>query len=294
MEWPAKAYWFTPKTITKLENLREVSREMKLCETNEGVAVLLSLSLAVRLCSRADQRSPKPFISKQALLARKGKHYDPYPICLSILSDLNRLYGEKRSNLGSRFILADIATKRSLRTSIGVHSHVITSPPYINAQDYFRNFKLELHVLEGVLPFEVGGIFERFIGTERGSLLNGVSQQVKNENRKQVEGLTRLEQRDIRKAAVVHRYFHDMAQAFDAISPCLRAGGSFILVCGDNLVGGLRIRTWEILGEMLNKRGFRLFDRFTDRISDRLLAPQRSGHKGLIKEEVVSAFRLTK
>jgi len=293
IKWEAKSYWFTAGTIIKFEKLRQASRTMKLCDTNEGVAVMLSLALSVRLCSKADQRSPKPFISKLARSARKGRHFDPYQQCLSVLSGLGHLFGVRRSDLGSRFILADVATGHSLRDSVGLHSHVITSPPYINAQDYFRNFKLELHVLEGVLPFDVKSICDRFIGTERGALLDCVSQEVRNRNRKQIQGLVELEKRDMRKASIVHRYFHDMARAFDAISPCISPGGSFILVCGDNLVGGLRIPTWEVLGRMLNTRGFRLYDRFRDRISDRLLAPKRTGHKGLIKEEVVSAFRLS-
>ena len=52
----------------------------------------------------------------------------------------------------------------------------------------------------------------------------------------------------------------------------------------------IRLPTWQILGDMLESRGFKLVDRFSDKIHDRLLPPKRSGHKGLIKEEVVSAF----
>jgi hypothetical protein len=95
-----------------------------------------------------------------------------------------------------------------------------------------------------------------------------------------------------RSEAVVHRYLHDMGHAFDNIRDCLECGGTFVLVCGDNLIGGQRIRTWQVLTEMLTERGFGLFDSFTDPIGDRLLAPKRCGHKGLIKEEVIQAFRL--
>jgi hypothetical protein len=44
---------------------------------------------------------------------------------------------------------------------------------------------------------------------------------------------------------------------------------------------------------MLEQQGFVLFDSFSDRIESRMLAPKRCGHKGLIKEEVVSAFERT-
>ena len=65
----------------------------------------------------------------------------------------------------------------------------------------------------------------------------------------------------------------------------------FVLVCGDNLIGGIQIRTWEALKTILESKGFVLFDVFSDTIENRMLAPKRCGHKGLIKEEVICAFR---
>ena len=72
----------------------------------------------------------------------------------------------------------------------------------------------------------------------------------------------------------------------------LKPRGTLVVVCGDNLVGGIRIGTWKALNLILEDLGFEAFDRFEDRIRNRALAPQRKGHKGLIKQEVVSAFRL--
>jgi hypothetical protein len=53
-------------------------------------------------------------------------------------------------------------------------------------------------------------------------------------------------------------------------------------------------RAWVLArhrGTALVERGFKQLDSFTDRIKDRMLAPKRCGHKGLIKEEVLLAFR---
>ena len=77
-----------------------------------------------------------------------------------------------------------------------------------------------------------------------------------------------------------------MGNAFDTIQKCLEEKGTFVLVCGDNLIAGQRIRTWQILAGMLVERGFKLFDSFKDRIEDRMLAPKRSGLE-LIKGKVV-------
>lgn len=291
LDWPNKGYWFTPATLEKLERMRAVALDLRLNSTREGLAVLLSFVLSVRPCSRADQRSPKPFISKQALLSRGGRHFDPYRELPRMLSEVADIYSPSRSAPASLFVRADVVNDVDISRKIGKHSHVITSPPYVNAQDYFRNFKLELYVLEGVLPFTVDSLRERFIGTERGDLLVAVPEESVEDNCKRFPPLTALKYKKPRLACVVHRYLHDVGQAFDNIITCLRPKACFVLVCGDNLVGGIRIPTWQLLGRMLEEKGFELFDQFADPIGDRMLAPRRCGHKGLIKEEVVCAFR---
>lgn len=291
IEWDAKDYWFTPKTLEKFERLRAGIAEIRTrINDRERTAVLLSLALSVRLCSRADQRSPKPFISVTARSNRSSRHFDPYYFLRSILADLGDLYGNDVPIVKSKVVMANVVQGKPLKERIGSHSHVITSPPYINAQDYFRNFKLELHILDSLLPFEVAVIKENFVGTDRGNLTNGVSEAEMNEFRRLVRGMKGLEKSSPRLAAVVHRYLHDMGTVFDRIEKWLEPKGRLVLVCGDNLVGGMRIRTWEVLQKMLETRGYAAVDTFRDQIRDRMLAPKRSGHKGLIKEEVVCCY----
>lgn len=287
--WDAKGYWFTPGTLDKFERLRFAATTVTLTDTPEGNAVLLSYALSIRLCSRADQRSPKPFISVQARQTRSGKHFDPYSVVQEMLRALTPLYSACRSGT-STFRLVDVAQTAPARRTVAC-SHIVTSPPYINAQDYFRNFKLELYLLEGILPFQVATLRHRFIGTERGALLEGLRQQDIRKHCELIPKLKALQASDARLAAVVHRYVHDMGTVFDGFVKCLEPSGCCVIVCGDNLVGGIRIPTWRVLERLLTERGFVLFDRFRDSIQDRLLAPKRCGHKGLIKEEVVSAFR---
>ena len=78
IRWDSKHYWFTSATVEKYERLRAAGKNLELNNTIDGKAVLLAFALSIRICSKADQRSPKPFISKQAIATRKGKHFDPY------------------------------------------------------------------------------------------------------------------------------------------------------------------------------------------------------------------------
>ena len=293
VDWGNKNYWFTRGTLEKFERLRATSGIVGLGGESERWAVLLSYVLAVRLCSRADQRSPKPFISRQARRIRGGRHFDPDRTILGVLEDLSALYGGgRRETAGSRFVQGDVCNPEGKLGALGTHSHIITSPPYVNAQDYFRNFKLELYLLEGILPFKVEEVRDRFVGTERGRLLEGVPRESIERDFSLAPELKEIEARDQRLCAVVNRYLYDMDKAFDAMKGTLDDDARVVVVCGDNLIGGIRVRTWRVLHAILKEKGFVLFDRFRDPIRDRLLAPRRLGHRGLIKEEVVSAYRL--
>jgi len=291
MAWNAKEYWFTPATLEKYERLRFAARKLQLNRSRAGRAVLLATALSVRLCSRADQRSPKPFISRRAIEERRGRHFDPFKQTERLLNELAHLYANERTKGSARVFCVDLVRTQHPPTCDGGYSHVITSPPYINAQDYYRNFKLELRVLEGIIPFEVDDLQCRFIGTERGRLMVGISRPEIEKHYKLIPELKTLANQSQRHAAIVHRYLHDMARAIEIISKVVSPNGTCVIVCGDNLVGGIHIQTWKALNALMEQSGFALFDSFSDAIQNRMLPPKRQGHKGLIKHERVSAFR---
>jgi hypothetical protein len=289
--WDAKDYWFSRATLLKYEQLRYAAREIGLNKSQAGMAVLLALALSVRLCSRADQRSPKPFISKRALRERRGKHYDPYHQIKRLLGELASLYGKERDEACKGAFCVDLTAAQDLPKCLHGYSHVITSPPYLNAQDYYRNFKLELRVLEGIIPFTVNDLQYRFLGTERGKLMADISSAEVDEHHELVPELRKLSRASPRHAAVVHRYFHDMGIAIKTISNLMKRTGTCVIVCGDNLVDGVHIRTWQALNALMEHNGFSLYDSFSDTIHNRMVPPMRQGHKGLIKQEYISAFR---
>lgn len=291
VDWENKDYWFTPATLRKYERIRHAAKVMRLDRSKSGRAVLLALALSVRRCSRADQRSPKPFISKYARKCRRGKHFDPGRAMQGLLDELAQLYSGRRSN-GAEIHHLDMTCAAHVHDRVASCSHIMTSPPYVNAQDYFRNFRLELYMLEGLLPFRVSDVIHRFIGTERRLMRCVLTDSGADERRRIVPELVYLEKVKIEQAIVLHRYLHDMARAFQTMKGLLAKRGVLVIVCGDNLIGGRRICTWRVLNEMLERIGFVLFDSFGDRIRNRAVAPRRCGHKGIIKQEVVSAFRL--
>jgi hypothetical protein len=291
--WDAKSYWFSPATLAKYERLRFAARHLDLNRSRAGKAVLLALALSVRLCSRADQRSPKPFISKRALRERRGKHHDPYRQITRLLHELAILYGKEEGEACKGVFCIDLTAAQESRQYERGYSHVITSPPYLNAQDYYRNFKLELRILEGIIPFKVDDLQYRFLGTERGNLMEDISSNELDEHFELIPELRKLSILFPRHAAIVHRYFHDIGIAIKTIRRLTKSNGTCVMVCGDNLVAGFHIRTWQAVNALLERNGFTLYDSFSDTIHNRMVPPVRQGHKGLIKQEYISAFRRT-
>lgn len=289
--WDDKEYWFTAATLSKYEQLRFAARELCLNRSRAGKAVLLAIALSVRLCSRADQRSPKPFISKRAAEERHGRHYDPYSQVERLLRELSNIYGKEHTNANARVFRFDVAGAQDPPMCEGGYSHVITSPPYLNAQDYYRNFKLELYVLEDIIPFKVYNLQYHFIGNERGQLMRGISKAEMVKHYELIPELRMLADLSRRHAAIVHRYLHDMGRALITIGKVLNPSGTCVIICGDNLVGGIHICTWKALNALMEQNGFVLYDSFLDKIQNRMVPPTRQGHKGLIKQERVSAFR---
>ncbi|MBI3043991.1 MAG: hypothetical protein HYY78_14320 [Betaproteobacteria bacterium] len=268
-----------------------MARMMRLHESPEGQSVLLALALSIRLCSKADDRSPKPFISKEALTRKFGQHLDPAFLVYLLHLEIQRLYGtRKRSNVNVQ--LRDM-TERMTHVPQRIYSHVITSPPYLNAQDYYRNFKLELAFLSKLTETPTPRS-EQFIGTERGPLMARVTLMDVEQNKALLPQLEDLERKSPRHAEIVHRYLADMRTAIIRLQKSMVNDGSLVIVCGDNLVCRTRINTWRVLNRLIESNGFTLFDSFDDPIRARALAPSRAGHKGLIKEERISAFRLVR
>lgn len=285
---PGFDYWFTPKTLDKFERLRAVFAEMEVRRTSEGRAVLLACALSVRRCSRADQRSPKPFVSRIAIESRRGRHFDPFTELRSLLRRLGTFYSPPR-HATTHVVVRDARLLRSV--AMPSVSHVLTSPPYLNAQDYYRNFRLELAILEGVLPFDASLIQASMIGTERGVTDLAAANRCRQRLSRSVPGWRSFAREKPRHAWIVARYVEDMRRAFRTIDRYLMPGGRFVLVCGDNLVGGLHIRTSNLLGELLSRElGYLLQTTHRDRIRRRYLAPQRSGHKSIIKTETIAVF----
>ena len=299
VDFPNIDYWFCKESQNELSKLKYSIDNIKdeFDETTHKF-LLVCLSSIIRKSSYADPRMAKTYKSKRVIEKIK-KGWVPTPIqyfenaldknferIISLSEHLNGnnnymkvLQGDAKENLASL-----------KQNGIGEVDFVITSPPYINAQDYFRSYKLELWWLDLATPEEVRQLNKKTIGTEN-ILASNYNSKPKCENRLLNTILNKIWKVDKKKSYIVYNYFEDMNNIFKESHDILKIGGHFCLITGNNTICEVQIPTYKILTQIAENNGFTLVEMGKDKIRNRLLPPDRNHNGGIIKEEWISVFK---
>lgn len=162
---------------------------------------------------------------------------------------------------------------------------IITSPPYINAQKYFRSTQLELYWLDLVDNQKLRDLDEKMIGTER----------VKSNNYKifRLIGLDSIDKtlkrykEDKKIAYIISQYYSSMILVIKEMYRVLKKDGKLVLVMGDNNIKGKLVPSGKIFQDILVKEGFRLDKIYFDEIESYSLMTKRNNTANIIKREWV-------
>ncbi|MCK5615429.1 DNA adenine methylase [Candidatus Pacearchaeota archaeon] len=295
--YPNANYWFTSATLRKFGTIKHVLDECSSkFEPNYMQFWHALLASIVRSCSRADTRGPKPFISKRAREKRCGIHFDPFKFfnstsCkwISVEHELHDILLKKNNTPKIKVLEGDTRNLCSLLPNQKVDA-IITSPPYVNAQDYYRASKLELFTLGMISPDNLRKLSRQFVGSDRirseqsllcnelpSSLAEGIKSKLIINNKK--------------SACVFSKYVLDMSDSFEQFHTILKDRGYCAIVSGTNFISGIDIPTHDILAELAHNRGFELTYSFMDAIRDRWVPTVRNGHNGVIRHEYLMVFK---
>lgn len=143
---------------------------------------------------------------------------------------------------------------------------VITSPPYLNGTNYFRNTKIELWFLRE-LASKAGLRILRDAAITSG--INDVTQRKVNvpkgafeiESLQNVLSALRKDSYDARIPLMVRAYFAEMSNVIDNLRGVLKAGGVAAIDLGDSCYGSVWVPTDRILAEMMERAGFKQVER---------------------------------
>lgn len=287
-EW--LSYWFSPTTLRKLGALRRAIEGADRRGTI-GVALRAALILTVRRVSRADPRSPKPFISRRAREHRLRRHLDPFVHFVDVVEMMCLAAGDlacrlPRARPSTKVYVAD-SRKRDKRIKPGSIDAVVTSPPYLTAQDYFRSSKLELAVSGQWYEGIEADLGPKIIGSGRGHVEKTDGSPLAWEP----TPLDRLGKRSLRARQVVENYLGDMAKVVANVREYLKPKGKCCLIIGNSTVQGVRLPVHRWVVSIAKSAGLELIGHDVDAIRGRRVPPQREGHSSVIDKEHLLFFQ---
>ena len=299
VEFPNIDYWFCKKAQNELSKIKFCVENLN-GRFNESINkfLLVCLSSIIRKSSYADPRMAKTYKSKRVIEKIK-KGWTPTPTQYfeeSLDKNFEKIKSlSEHQSSDSKYVkvFQGDARETSLilkQNGIEEVDFIITSPPYINAQDYFRSYKLELWWLSLATPEEIRKLNKQAIGTENisGGNYNTLP---KSEYCYLNTVLNKIWKIDKKKSHIVYNYFKNMKHILKESYNVLKIGGHFCLITGSNTICGVQIPTYKILTHIAKNNGFELVEIGRDEIKNRALPPDRNHNGGIIKEEWITVFR---
>lgn len=259
-----KSVFFEKINYSRILKIKSFSRKIKeqLIQSLFDIAVYSSLLNASLLKRAGDVRyKTKKDLAKQKI-----------PNIIKLLSikldlikkDLNRL---NQSKVSPELICKnskDLINKKSFKLD-----GVITSPPYLNGTNYFRNTKLELWYMEYIN----NKISLRDYRNETITAgINDVSINLKKDIIIEVKSLYEKLKRnsyDSRIPKMVSDYFFDMKAVAEGLKKHVKKSGIICIDIGDSIYNKVHVPTDKILVKIFTNLKFKLIDNIVlrDRLS---------------------------
>lgn len=290
---PNKNFWFEKSIQLKLGKIKTAIDTVK--DTNIRKFFLMCLASIIRKCSNADPQISKPVFTKKMKGLVKTRKINAY----KLFEDKVESYGERitalslfldNSNIKAK-VIGDDAKKINLQDG-AVHL-IVTSPPFINAQEYFRTTKFELLWTELATVEKIKEFESKMIGIER---INGIDVNKlwlledgkMNDINKNIK---KIYEKDKQRAYIIYQYFKDMKEVFLELYRVLDKTGKFVITIGDNVIRKIPINTHDLIRQLAESVGFKTEKVAYDIIKTHRLSIKRNETAGLMLKEWAMVFK---
>ena len=285
-------YWFADSTLQQLLALRRtIDRNQRDIKPSYVYALRAVLAVTVRLACKADPRSPKPFISKRARRERCRKTFNAFEIFsnegykfIKATNELRNLVLDGRASR-IRVIRAD-SRELEKNNRLGLFDAIISSPPYLTAQDYYRSSKLEISVLGLMSESELRGLGSVIIGSGRGQATTDAPEKG-NFCPRELKALAKVNER---AAKIGVSFIADMHKVIKGCYERLKKGGRCCFIIGDSSIHDIQLEVHKWVTEVAIREKLNLEKHFIDVIRSRRVPPQRQGHSSVIRQEHILIF----
>jgi len=299
--WENLNYWYEKNILSALKKIWGYIHNIN--EDENDIKYILSVSALYlsRKYSYGDDGSPKLFRSKQKTermkeltnrfyefgeellqkeLFKKAKEY------LDRIIQLNLIWNGKYKRIISleensdQFLMILNNSIEDLEKILpeGKIDCIITSPPYIYAQEYFRSTKIDMYWLDIIDDESIRKLTKKEIGQKLKPCHDLTTELLKIESYKNnlriIEKLSnnfKTKENILRFAA----YFNDMLYFVKLSAKLLAKNGILAIFIGEPRVYGHHIKTKAILSEMMVQNNFNVEHAFFDIIKSRHLSKNR-------------------
>jgi DNA modification methylase len=266
-DWSNLAYWYPPEILDVL--CRYWGWQKQMPPSTYALIIEAALVKVSKQFSYAEHKAPKLFKSKTKLAEMETKLGEDWK------AQLDETLYSTAFDICARVqqIAPLIATSQNQVVAYGgVDSSnfdfavedeldcVITSPPYLQAQEYIRTAKLDLYWL-GHSEEEIKRLGKLEIPYRK------ANQIIETPTINSVKA--RLERVDL--SNLLDSYFCFTLRALENAMKKLRKGGRACIFVGNPKVDGIEVETWRIVSEYFLDRGFAFEHVFEDRIKNRQL-----------------------
>jgi hypothetical protein len=296
-DFPNRDFWFEKNVQDQLGRLRsgiERIHNDKVRKFFLGCFVSI-----IRKCSNADPLMMKPVFTKRMhnlratgirpnafrLFDQKFQEYS------QTIANLNFLKFDKSIST----IIGDDARQIKLKQK-SVHL-CITSPPFINAQDYFRQTKLEILWAGLATSGEIRELARRQIGMDISNVKNNESERLhligKSYSENVDKVISRVYEKDKKRAFIIYHYFTEIKKVFEETRRVLADEGVLVITIGDGTIRNVPIKTHELMIDVIEGIGFRTKKVSYDLIKTHNLVPKRNVTAGVMNREWAEVFTKT-
>lgn len=273
-------HWFSEEAINKLGRIKKGIDGI----TDQGIRDFFTVCFAsiIKKVSFCDDISPKPYVSTRVkkcppdVIKEFSSTFARYKDCIIEFSSLRSISPQILP--GGAFGL----TEKDRFTL------AITSPPYINAFDYARSMRLENLWLGFETEESIRKGKKEYVGTESIKDYNSFSSaDFMKESPLLVHYLESIYKVDVKRAAVVNKFFCDMKTNLLLTHNALKEGGHYIIVIGNSEIRKTEICSWEVLKEIAVSIGYHYDYHFSYMIKNPYIRIPRSGQGGKIAMDYV-------
>lgn len=283
--FPNIDYWFGKRSQKDLSKLKKAINEVSKGKYRNFFSVCFSA--IIRKTSYADSRISPPVKSKKMI--EKVEHGYKVDVLSSFEDQVKKMIRHLKQNnckIEARIIGDDARNIRMPDSCIDI---IITSPPYINAQKYFRSTQLELYWLDLVDNKKLKELDEKSIGTERVKVRD--YKNFKLTDFRLINDIVKKYKDDKKVAYIILQYYNSMIKVIKELYRVLKKNGKLILVIGDNHIKGRVVPSGKIFDKILVETGFKIEKIYFDKIKNYSLMIKRNKTADIIKFEWILVAR---